>query len=552
MLDVAPETRAVTTPTPLHSTPISTMAPEHEANSSDSQTPLFKTIDLKTNSTTPASEIAPSKIPNLEIATPETPDSKISLPKTPEPKTSTTKVQDPKTSSLQARSDSPASTPTHNPVTQDATTALLAAPPQPSPIVPWSDEVSAVLSAVVPAAVPAEAAPQSTADIKVSSNQNPNQADATGAPIPTPKTFKDAVLSQPHDNSPRQDSSDPATAKPISAAATDTDTVPAPSLSKTPTTANSQTQPAPSPAHNASHPAEPTESPIHSAIKSEIEQVMVPLPIPTAPAAPIPTSGKLEFGTSRETQTKPSTDKSKLSDTPQSLGAVTKNIESTSGAKTQTAKDDSLGGNSQPADQIAQGAPAKTADSTPIFSVATLQASVTGEAKTAPASEPHANSSLADQLQHESTGAAQTPAGENPAAYPASLFHSAKLLERIGEAELRLGIRAGEFGSVDIRTSMVRNQFTAEISVERGELGRVMAAELPGLQNRLAEQRVPVANIVLQNHAGSHSAASEQQKPREGQVAYGTNPGIGREHSPLPAPHAWEGSAAESRLDIHI
>ena len=163
-----------------------------------------------------------------------------------------------------------------------------------------------------------------------------------------------------------------------------------------------------------------------------------------------------------------------------------------------------------------------------------------------------AGETLAHQLAQNSTGIAENHGQGENTAYPTPLIQSAKLLERMGEAELKLGIRAGEFGSVDIRTSMVRNQFTAEISVERGELGRVMAAELPGLQNRLSEQRVPVANIILQNHAGSHSSASEQQKPREGQPVYAANSRIVREQNSMPAWTARETAVPESRLDIHI
>jgi flagellar hook-length control protein FliK len=158
------------------------------------------------------------------------------------------------------------------------------------------------------------------------------------------------------------------------------------------------------------------------------------------------------------------------------------------------------------------------------------------------------------QLDQKSTGVAETQSHTDDAAvaYPTSLVQSAKLVERIGEAELRLGIRAGEFGSVDIRTSMVRNQFTAEISVERSELGRVLTAELPSLQNRLAEQRVQVANITVQNHTGSHSTASEQQKPRDGQQVYTANPISGQNEGLMPALVALEGTASESRLDVHM
>jgi flagellar hook-length control protein FliK len=264
---------------------------------------------------------------------------------------------------------------------------------------------------------------------------------------------------------------------------------------------------------------------------------------------------KVEPGSSQGTQTKAALDKFKVDGTQENLGTTGKNVEVTGSTKAQTRKDDSQSSlNSQTADPGTVSAPVKAIDPTPSFSVAGIQASsATGDGKAANVSMPQAAYPQAGQFDQKSTGVVQSQAqGENAAAYPTSLVHSAKLIERIGEAELRLGIRAGEFGSVDIRTSMVRNQFTAEISVERGELGHAMASELPSLQNRLAEQRVPMANITLQNHTGSQSTASEQQKPRDGQPVYAMNPVSAREEGPMPALVALEGASPASRLDIHM
>ncbi len=134
------------------------------------------------------------------------------------------------------------------------------------------------------------------------------------------------------------------------------------------------------------------------------------------------------------------------------------------------------------------------------------------------------------------------------AAYP-SAFQSAKLIERLNQSELRVGIQAGEFGNLDIRTSMVRNQVTAEISVERGELSKVMAAELPSLQTRLSEQRLPVANIILQNQSSGGSAGFEQgsrQSQTMHQIATLNN------DEASPAAEAVESNLGTSRLDVHM
>lgn len=141
---------------------------------------------------------------------------------------------------------------------------------------------------------------------------------------------------------------------------------------------------------------------------------------------------------------------------------------------------------------------------------------------------------------------------ETAAAHLASPIQVAKLIERAGETELHVGIQAGEFGSVDIRTSMARSQFTAEISVERGDLGRAMAAELPGLHSRLAEQRVPPANIILQNHSSSSGGSSDlRQGTRHNQYAPAIPLGS-HDTDSNPAIVAMEAMESSAGLDIHI
>jgi flagellar hook-length control protein FliK len=150
------------------------------------------------------------------------------------------------------------------------------------------------------------------------------------------------------------------------------------------------------------------------------------------------------------------------------------------------------------------------------------------------------------------TGATDAEAtAESAASHVLSSLQAAKLVERAGQTELRVGIPAGEFGSVDIRTSMGRNQFTAEISVERAELGRALTAELPGLHNRLAEQRVPPANIILQERSSGSSSGDLRQGSRHNPYSQAINPpGAGdTDTTPLTALEAIEDSRG---LDIHI
>ena len=279
-----------------------------------------------------------------------------------------------------------------------------------------------------------------------------------------------------------------------------------------------------------------------------------------APAPLVPTPWNLEIGNAQGTQGKPGLDAPRGNSTDDVTGTTRKNVDASGGAKAQSRRDDSTSStSSSAADQGGGIAPAKPTDASPsfaaAFSLAGTQPSATGAdgKNVSLGSSSDASDRQASHLSQDSMGATQSQAQvESPVAYPTSLVNSARLVERMGESELRLGIRAGEFGSVDIRTSMIHSQFTAEISTEHGELGRALAAELPSLQSRLTEQRVAVANITLQNHSDSHSTASEQQKSNDGRQVYATTPASGRDESVIPAFAAFEVTEPASRLDIHM
>jgi flagellar hook-length control protein FliK len=143
-------------------------------------------------------------------------------------------------------------------------------------------------------------------------------------------------------------------------------------------------------------------------------------------------------------------------------------------------------------------------------------------------------------------------ATESAAGSATSPLNVARLVTAAERSELRVGLRTGEFGNVDIRTSLARNQFTAEISVERGELGRALAAELPSLQHRLTAQHLPAADITVQNHSGGGSS-DFQQAPRQGSYASPNSASSESQQddsilAALPA----EVMGATARLDIHM
>jgi len=316
------------------------------------------------------------------------------------------------------------------------------------------------------------------------------------------------------------------------------------------------------PQRDASSQTSGDDNRISATAKSERDQAAVPLGlVPPTVALPLNPAVVGNANDSQGSVSRPAPDSSRLNATParvrpETAGTGGKSADASASTKIQPRQAGSSGiGDSPAADQSNIITP-KASETAASFSGAGSQLlSAAGEGKNGDATlSPAAADPQTSQLDHESTGLAPDQTHpEIQVAYPASQINSAKLVERIGEAELRLGMRAGEFGNVDIRTSMVRNQFSAEISVERGELGRVMAAELPGLQTRLTDQRVPVANITIQNHTGGQSMASEQQKPRDGQQTYATNSVSPLDEDRVPPLLALEGTAMRtSRLDIHM
>jgi hypothetical protein len=236
---------------------------------------------------------------------------------------------------------------------------------------------------------------------------------------------------------------------------------------------------------------------------------------------------------------------------PSSSSTPKKDGDSAQNAASQSQKNDSSalqGAIIKGASGTSQAQPAGV--STPNSNPSGQMSPVLADVKATPASAtPKAN---------EAAGKNQIPtaaAETEPTAATAQIvspIQVAKLVEQAGQAELHVGIQAGEFGSVDIRTSMAHSQLTAEISVERGELGRAMSAELPALHDRLAEQRVPAANIILQDNSYSgHGSSGSQQGARQNQYA-AENPGSFAENSEAIPFVAMESLESSTGLDIHI
>ena len=98
-------------------------------------------------------------------------------------------------------------------------------------------------------------------------------------------------------------------------------------------------------------------------------------------------------------------------------------------------------------------------------------------------------------------------AAANDFAKPASLVHSTALLDQIGRSELKVGMRAGEFGNVEIRTQMHDQQLKAEISVEHRDLGHILSSDLPVLQQKLQHSDISLASLTVRNQSAQQGGS---------------------------------------------
>ena len=140
--------------------------------------------------------------------------------------------------------------------------------------------------------------------------------------------------------------------------------------------------------------------------------------------------------------------------------------------------------------------------------------------------------------------------GDGVGTVPFPSVNTAKLIQGIGHSEFLVGIQSHEFGNIDIRTSVMRHEFTAQISVEHNDMAKTLVTELPSLYDRLGDQNVAVANIQIQSH-GLATSSGFARNPQP-QTAIHQNQGIAKSMAELDSPVITETVGLTGRLDIRI
>lgn len=304
--------------------------------------------------------------------------------------------------------------------------------------------------------------------------------------------------------------------------------------------------------HEPAHGKPVTMNPEPSTVSNLLQARISPLPVTKTPAIPAANEIARSSDSKPESLHNPSI-RSDATGKPQSVSAPTtaghEKDSDSKGDSSQSSKDGaSLGGTSF-ADHASVATPGSNPDATFGSVMSTHIAATGGQVQpTTTSATPKASELPATHTQAPTEAA--VPQAEQVVSVAPSGIQAAKLVERMGQSELRVGIHAGEFGNVDIRTSMSHSNFTAQISVERGELGRVLAAELPSLHSRLSDQRLPVAEITVLNQSGNGSGnAHHGQSQNQAAAPYSPfSPEVETAVMPLMGADAIE----SGRLDVHM
>ena len=146
-----------------------------------------------------------------------------------------------------------------------------------------------------------------------------------------------------------------------------------------------------------------------------------------------------------------------------------------------------------------------------------------------------------------------------------SSIHVARVLESVHGSEMRVGMRTEEFGTISVTTSVNREQIATQISFDHGDLGRMLATHLPGMQEKLGSETGLHATIEVldrggNGHQSGSSSGSASQQPGAGhsgakQPSAASQASFTPELSPgvfVHPPGEGPEGAGTSRLDVRI
>ena len=130
-----------------------------------------------------------------------------------------------------------------------------------------------------------------------------------------------------------------------------------------------------------------------------------------------------------------------------------------------------------------------------------------------------------------------------------TLVQSARLIERAASAEMRVGVQTPELGKVEVHATLRDSGVGATLSVERPDIQRMFAAELPNLNRALDRHQIELQSVSLMNSMsdGAGSQGRGQQPAPQRQIRPQDNEPVPASQSDRLSSSAAAGAAASLR-----
>jgi hypothetical protein len=133
------------------------------------------------------------------------------------------------------------------------------------------------------------------------------------------------------------------------------------------------------------------------------------------------------------------------------------------------------------------------------------------------------------------------------------IVQSARVIGRMEQTEMRVGVNTADFGSVELRAGISQDRVSATISAAHLELHAAMVAEMPSLERAIGQHQLHLDALDFRSPSGNQQRGAEAQQQHHPAMPSGTRlsdtagPASQTESSPT-APGMETGS---QRLNIH-
>ena len=161
--------------------------------------------------------------------------------------------------------------------------------------------------------------------------------------------------------------------------------------------------------------------------------------------------------------------------------------------------------------------------------VVAAQPAPLGESRQAPAHRDAASNDTPAPA-----AAANLPRPADSAAPAPVAVQSARVLERMGQTEMRVGVNTADFGNLELRASVSQDRVGASIATAHADLRAAMMAEMTSLEHSMEQHQLRLDHLDLGAHGGSQQrgGSAQQQQARSqsgGDAGLGTTSSLSGE-----------------------